>query len=282
MIFFAAQQNAYAGDATLTWNPNSEPDLAGYIVYYGTASGQYGISINVGNQTNFVVTGLGLGTYFFAVTAYDTSGNESGYSNEVSKSISDTTPPGNVQNFTAQAGPGQITLNWINPPDADFAGVLIMYRTDHYPTDINDGTPLGNFTGSPNQTMSTTHKSLQGGLTYYYAASSYDSSGNYQHTSYASATASFSPNGPGNTGGSSASGGCGMVFPTDGRPSGPAQAADMIAVMGLPLLMLMKKIARTIWFKLFHYLKGLVISTFRPFCYKLSVSGLRKLMNNHV
>jgi len=76
------------GTATLTWNANTEPDLAGYKVYVGTASGVYGPPITVGNMTTYQVNSLTIGTtYFFVVTAYNTSGTESGYSNEANKSI---------------------------------------------------------------------------------------------------------------------------------------------------------------------------------------------------
>ncbi len=74
--------------ATLTWNANTEANLAGYKVYVGTTQGLYGPPINVGNVTTYQVLNLTTGqTYYFAATAVDTSGNESGYSNEVSKSI---------------------------------------------------------------------------------------------------------------------------------------------------------------------------------------------------
>jgi hypothetical protein len=76
--------------ATLTWGANKEKDLAGYKVYRATASGTYGAPIATlpGNVTTYQATSLQFGkTYFFVVTAYDIAGNESGYSNEVSKSI---------------------------------------------------------------------------------------------------------------------------------------------------------------------------------------------------
>ncbi len=76
--------------ATLTWNANTESDLAGYKVYRATASGAYGAPIATlqGNVTSYVATGLQSGTtYYFVVTAYDLAGNESARSNEVSKSI---------------------------------------------------------------------------------------------------------------------------------------------------------------------------------------------------
>jgi hypothetical protein len=78
---------------TLEWNPNSEPELAGYRLYYGTASGYYEFSIDAGNRTTCTVTGLDPDlTYYFAATAYDAEGVESEYSNEVSWSAAGSLP----------------------------------------------------------------------------------------------------------------------------------------------------------------------------------------------
>ena len=79
-----------AGTATLTWNASTESDLTGYKVYRGTASGTYGAPLVTLPKatTNYTAAGLQNGTtYFFVITGYDSSGNESTYSNEVSKSI---------------------------------------------------------------------------------------------------------------------------------------------------------------------------------------------------
>ena len=63
-------------------------DLAGYKIYYGTSSGNYRQNVNANNVTTYTVPNLTDGlTYYFAVTAYDTSMNESGYSNEVMRVI---------------------------------------------------------------------------------------------------------------------------------------------------------------------------------------------------
>jgi hypothetical protein len=78
------------GTATLSWSANTETDLVGYKVYRATASGAYGAPIATlgGATTSYVAPGLQTGTtYFFVVTAYDAAGNESPFSNEVSKSI---------------------------------------------------------------------------------------------------------------------------------------------------------------------------------------------------
>ena len=41
---------ALAGSAILHWQPNSEPDLAGYRIYYGITSRSYGPYIPVGKN----------------------------------------------------------------------------------------------------------------------------------------------------------------------------------------------------------------------------------------
>jgi len=65
-------------------------DLAGYKVYYGTSSGHYTGSIKVIGKNSTSISAATLtssvpapGTYYIVVTAYDTSGIESDYSNEV-------------------------------------------------------------------------------------------------------------------------------------------------------------------------------------------------------
>lgn len=64
-------------------------DLAGFKIYYGKASGTYTEvkDVNTPLATEDTIEGLTEGTYYFVATAYDTKGNESNYSNEVSKII---------------------------------------------------------------------------------------------------------------------------------------------------------------------------------------------------
>ncbi len=79
---------ARAEQVTLAWDANTEPDLAGYKVHYGTASGSYTSSLDVNKVTTASIGTLTAGqTYYFAVTAYNSSNKESGYSNQVSYSV---------------------------------------------------------------------------------------------------------------------------------------------------------------------------------------------------
>ncbi len=76
-----------AAQITLAWDPDQIPSLAGYRVYSGTHSRSYSESADTGTATTYTTPDLKDGTYYFAVTARDASGQESGYSNEVSVTI---------------------------------------------------------------------------------------------------------------------------------------------------------------------------------------------------
>ncbi len=86
---------AVNGDVTLEWrrptqNEDGSPltDLAGYRIYYGDRSGRYADSIGLMTPdalSHAVV--LPSGDYFLAMTAVDTEGNESAFSNEVRRSV---------------------------------------------------------------------------------------------------------------------------------------------------------------------------------------------------
>lgn len=74
----------YLSQVTLTWDPNTEADLAGYKLHIGTSSGSYDTDVDVGNQNYYTLSNLVSGQiYYISVTAYDTSGNESVNSDEV-------------------------------------------------------------------------------------------------------------------------------------------------------------------------------------------------------
>ncbi|MEW6570533.1 MAG: fibronectin type III domain-containing protein [Nitrospirota bacterium] len=120
ILFLSTPPALFAGTVTLSWSPPTSnengtrlSDLAGYKVYYGTTSGKYSRSIDVGNVTSYTVYNLAdSATYFFAATAYDRSGNESEFSNEVVKMIGN--PLTSVKRFTigvnkTGAGKGVIT-----------------------------------------------------------------------------------------------------------------------------------------------------------------------------
>jgi hypothetical protein len=68
---------------TLAWDRSPSPDVTGYRIYYGVASGTYTNTVTVGNTTNASLSGLLVGQrYYFAATAFNDDG-ESLFSNEV-------------------------------------------------------------------------------------------------------------------------------------------------------------------------------------------------------
>ncbi len=97
LLWFGIPLTGFANKSVkISWDPNTEADLAGYKVYYGTRSGQYDRVIDVGKVTQYRIDNLQPGkTYYFVVTAYDTANNESSPSKEVSATLKaeDTEPP---------------------------------------------------------------------------------------------------------------------------------------------------------------------------------------------
>ena len=91
---------ALAYNVTVGWDSNDEPDLEGYAVYYniGSPGPPYKYSKDfpekkLANPLNpaATITGLKEDTkYYVAVTAYDTEGNESRYSDDVCVQIVDS------------------------------------------------------------------------------------------------------------------------------------------------------------------------------------------------
>lgn len=95
----AVESDCPSNSACLSWlaptlNTDGSPvtDLAGFRLYYGTATRDYSqqIDIYAPEATEYELTLTvpnEAATYFFALTAFDASGNESDFSNEVSKEI---------------------------------------------------------------------------------------------------------------------------------------------------------------------------------------------------
>jgi hypothetical protein len=90
LLYFVLSSIASAAPVTVAWDPVSDESLAGYKIYYGVASGQYSSSVEVDKTaTQTSLSGLNQSqVYYMAATAFDTSGNESDFSNEVTYDLS--------------------------------------------------------------------------------------------------------------------------------------------------------------------------------------------------
>jgi hypothetical protein len=84
LFVFTLSQSAFAAQIRLAWDPNTESDLAGYKVYYGTEPWSFGEPKKLKKLTTFTLTGLTKGErYYIALTAYDRTNHESWFSNQV-------------------------------------------------------------------------------------------------------------------------------------------------------------------------------------------------------
>jgi hypothetical protein len=82
----------------LTWDASVSPEVTGYKLHYGTESGVYTTTIDVGNVLTYTIDdGMFTpgSTQYIAATAYAPDVDDSGYSNEVTYTVS-TPPTGSV------------------------------------------------------------------------------------------------------------------------------------------------------------------------------------------
>ena len=159
LFFLLISQFAFAAQIRLAWDPNTETDLAGYMVYYGTASTTYETSIDVGNVTTYTLTGLTEGqTYFIAVTAYDTADQESDSSDEVSGPAKDTeavSSPGALTGPTS--GTPGTSYNYNTGGSSSSLGHSVEYQFD-WKGDATDLSAWGSATRSKTWASAGTYK----------------------------------------------------------------------------------------------------------------------------
>jgi hypothetical protein len=117
LLFTIAPALSTAASVSLVWDANSESAVSGYIVHYGPASGQYSNRLSIGNRTSHTVTGLQPGTWYFAITACDSFGTESIFSNEVSTKI-DIAPAAGIDTIAA-GGAGEVRTGGVGATTQD-------------------------------------------------------------------------------------------------------------------------------------------------------------------
>jgi hypothetical protein len=106
-LFFLSPQHAHSTDITFAWDPNTEPDLAGYRVFHRPAGQNYDYNNPAweGTATTCTISVPDDGNaYYFVARAFITSGLESADTNELTYQ-----PSGNISP-TANAGADQ-TVN---------------------------------------------------------------------------------------------------------------------------------------------------------------------------
>ena len=101
---------AAASAQSLAWNANAESNLAGYRIQYGTSSSALNTTVSLGKVTSWALpSSLQAGvTYYFRVVAYNTAGQVSAPSAQVSYTKPSTPPPSSsltVSGVSPASGP---------------------------------------------------------------------------------------------------------------------------------------------------------------------------------
>lgn len=152
-FLLAFPSDAVGAQLTIAWDPNSEADIKGYRVYYGTASRSYGTPFDVGKATSYTLVNLTPGQkYFIALTAYNTADKESALSNEVSgttQALEAVSPPNVLTGPTS--GMTGVAYSYTAAGSSSSLGHSIQYQFDWK----GDGTVLSSW-GSAAQSMTWT------------------------------------------------------------------------------------------------------------------------------
>jgi len=150
-IFTIAGLKASAVDVVLDWNSSSSTDASGYYVYYGTTSGIYSYRVDAGSATSVTLTNLIPGaTYYLAATTYDSTGNQSAFSGELSYVVPASSINGSTPTLTMTASP-----NAGNPASLQFPA-----QTGHW-YEIQATSDLVNWTSIWQSAVATADTSLQ-------------------------------------------------------------------------------------------------------------------------
>jgi hypothetical protein len=168
--------SATAGNSmvSLNWNDNNETDLAGYNVYRSTTSGSSYSKLNssILTASDYIDYDVdGYITYYYIVTALDTSLNESNDSSEVSATPTDTIPPSAPTGLTATAGNGTVSLNWNDNIEFDLAGYNVYRST-------TSGGGYSKLNGPLLTASDYIDSNVINGTTYYYIVKAVDTSSN--------------------------------------------------------------------------------------------------------
>lgn len=153
---------ACADSVTLQWDRNPEPDIAGYMIYWGLYP-VLGSSQDCGNTNRGTITVVNTNVTRIAVTAYNTSGLESPHSNSV---YYNTPPPGvmrvvlerstnmtswvpvnicTITNVVATSGVYRLQLVGVNPKPVVVLpqGFCLVLETNYKPATVKVTSPKG-------------------------------------------------------------------------------------------------------------------------------------------
>lgn len=154
-----------AAGVILAWDANPEPDIAGYRIYQSQQSGVYdpqAPAAETGTETTVTLGDLQYGeTYYFVATAFNTSGLESDYSNEIAFTVTARPDPLTLEPPVYDGG--FVKLTWAASDSLDLKGYKIYFSTT---PGVYDLTAPALKIGT--QTEAHLKDGLQHGNTYYF------------------------------------------------------------------------------------------------------------------
>ncbi|HEY6000738.1 MAG TPA: Ig-like domain-containing protein [bacterium] len=161
----------------VSWGASGTPDASYQLEEAVDAEFTTGLrTVYTGDQLSVeIVDRTNGGTYYYRVRALRDGWNPSawmpgGNGCAVSWEEPSLAPP---SSFAATVSSDQVALAWVNPPQADFAGVRIVRRTDGAPVDAYDGVLVYDGSG-----QESSESGLESGA-YFYAAFAYDAAMNF-------------------------------------------------------------------------------------------------------
>jgi Tol biopolymer transport system component/subtilase family serine protease len=158
-------------NVTLSWIPNTEPDLAGYNVYQNTPAGWSKLNNSLVSAPAYIDSSLANGTYTYRVTAIDVLGNGSDPSNEAVASVAIATLPSPVNlHATSMQKGSSLNLSW--EYSSGSASGYNLYRS------ATSGGPYVKVNISLIFSLSYTDSGLINGNAYFYVVTAVDSVGN--------------------------------------------------------------------------------------------------------
>ncbi len=165
-----------SSSVTLAWDPNLDPNTAGYRLYMGTTSQVYTNEVDVGNVTNATISGLTMGaTYYFALTDYANDGLESAYSGEISFTPTVSSPtialtsPANNSSYVAPAtinlAAGVVANGHTIVKVQFFSGATLLAESTTAPYGFTwNNVPAGNYSLSATTVYDSTNLASSGAV----------------------------------------------------------------------------------------------------------------------
>ena len=135
-LLVAASSSALAQTSTVSWDRNTDAFTAGYLLSYGTQSGSYSTTVDVGNVVSYPVTLAPGNTYYVVVRAYNSLRQYGPASAEASVAIPalPTPPTATITATLGTSGTASVTWRTTNATTVTVNGAAVaLNATASYP-----------------------------------------------------------------------------------------------------------------------------------------------------